>query len=321
MKKWTKITIHTTTDAEEDISFLLSELGIDAVEIEDLLEIPDEKQGGTFAELQPDRPQDDGKAMVHFYLAEDEDPDEVMGRVSAAIDEYRSFRPIEIGAIEVSVTEEEDWVNNWKEFFHSFTVGDIFVKPTWEEAPEDLSGKLLVQIDPGVAFGTGKHESTQLVIRQMPAYVKEGSRILDVGFGSGILSVIALKMGASHVTGTDIDEDCLGSVRENFTVNELSERDGDFYIGNLSTDPDLRETVGKETYDVVFANILADIIIGMAEPLYDTVKPGGVLITSGIIDFKQAEVREALRSVGFSIADEQEMGEWRSITARKEMKN
>ncbi len=314
---WTKITINTTSDAEEDISYMLSELGYDSVEIEDLTEIPDELQGGTFSELQPERPADDGRARIHFYVDESEDVDEVLEKVKAGLDEIKSYRDIQVGLIEIGTTEEEDWVNNWKEFFHSFTVGNIFVKPTWEELPEDIGDKLLIEIDPGVAFGTGRHESTQLVIMQLEKYLTPGCRVLDVGCGSGILSVIALKMGASHVAGTDIDPLCMEATAENLKVNGLSDADAAFYIGNLSEDEALRETVGKEAYDVVFANILADIIIEMAEALYGTVKPGGTLITSGIIDFKLEEVKEALQKAGFTVISETAMGEWRSVTAGK----
>ncbi len=314
---WTKITINTTSDAEEDISYMLSELGYDSVEIEDLTEIPDDQQGGTFLELQPDRPADDGRAKIHFYVDESEDVDEVMKKVKEGIDEIKSYRDIQVGLIEIGITEEEDWVNNWKEFFHSFSVGNIFVKPTWEELPPDIGDKILVEIDPGVAFGTGKHESTQLVINRMGEYLKEGCRVLDVGCGSGILSVIAFKMGASYVAGTDIDPFCIESTKENLKVNHLEDENYDFYVGNLSEDEALQDRVGKEAYDVVFANILADIIIGMAKALFDTVKPGGVLITSGIIDFKTEEVMEALKGVGFTIVSVHEMGEWRSVTAEK----
>ena len=315
--QWTKFTININESAEEDVSYLLSEMGIDSVEIEDLSPVPDDIQGGTFAELQPDRPEDNGRAKLHFYVDDTTDQDELLSELQEKLEELRGYRDIGLGEIEISVIKDEDYANNWKEFFHSFTVGNIFVKPTWEDAPLDLGGKTLVEIDPGMSFGTGKHESTQLIIEKMDKYLKEGDEILDVGCGSGILSIIALKTGAAHAVGTDIDPDCITSVYENFEVNRIPGKKGDFYTGNLIDDEALLNTVGRGRFPLVFANILADIIIAMAPALYEVTAKDGVIMTSGIIDFKEDEVDKALTDVGFKVMEHNSMGEWRSIIARK----
>ena len=198
-------------------------------------------------------------AIIHIYISPEANPAEA---VSFLEERFQAENiPYEIDR---DSCVEEDWINNWKQYFSSFTVGNLYIKPTWEETEEIHRDKLMIEIDPGVSFGTGKHETTQLCLLQMQKYLKKGDLLLDVGCGSGILSIAALKMGAAHVTGTDIDPDCIGSTRENMETNRLDLSLGDFYVGNLTTDRDLQETVGRERYDVVVANILADIIIPMA---------------------------------------------------------
>lgn len=318
--KWIKYTIHTTTEAEELVCAMLGENGIINVEIENSVPVLDgDKQGGFFAELQPDATEDDGTSRVSFYLEEDTDATKLLGVVRGELEDMRAYVHIGEGQITTEISDECDWRDNWKQFFSAFTIGNVYIKPTWEALPEDLGKKTLVEIDPGVSFGTGKHESTQLVIRQMEKYVKPQHFILDVGCGSGILSIVALKMGAAHVVGTDIDEDCIAASYENFAINHLSQERGEFYCGNLIDDGALQEKVGKERYDVVFANILADIIIPMAPMLENALKKDGYLITSGIIDFKEDEVKQALMDVGFEIVETNAQGEWRSVTAKKRL--
>lgn len=175
----------------------------------------------------------------------------------------------------------------------------------------------MIEIDPGVSFGTGKHETTQLCIRQLRKYMKSGDEVLDLGCGSGILSIVALKLGAGHVVGTDIDDVCLTSTYENFDVNHLDRSLGKFYCGNLIDDTDLQKQVGEECYDIVVANILADVIIPMAKVVPARMKPGAMFITSGIIDFKEEQVKEAILAAGLEIVEINHQGEWVNITARK----
>lgn len=317
--RWNKYTINTRSDVEELICAMLGELGITSVEIDNFIPVPDaDQQGGIFEELQPDLPEDDGSSRVSFYLEEtEEDAAEILKQVENALDDMRSYAEIGAGTITSEVSDEADWRDNWKAYFSSFSIGDIFIKPTWEDMPEDKADMTLVEIDPGVSFGTGKHESTQLVIRQLQKYLKAGDEVLDVGCGSGILSIVAAKLGAQHIVGTDIDADCITSSYENFDVNHLERSLADFYVGNLIDDSTLQENVGYEKYDAVVANILADIIIPMAPALAKTMKPGAIVITSGIIDFKEQEVADALKAVGLTIVESNAQGEWRNITARK----
>lgn len=314
--KWDKYTIDTTTEAEDFISMMLSENGIEGIEIEDNVPLTKEETGEMFIDFPPELPPDEGKSKVSFYLEAGEDHTETLKAVRIGLEQLRSMVEIGNGDIISSQTEDIDWINNWKQFFQSFYIDDILIKPTWEPLKEEDKNKFLIEIDPGISFGTGKHETTQLCIRQIRKYLKEGERVLDVGCGSGILSIAALKLGAGSVVGTDVDGDCITSTHENMTVNHLAENSGEFYVGNLIDDKAFQEKIGTG-YDLVVANILADIIIPMAPALYQCAKEQGVLITSGIIDFKENEVKEALEQAGFEILEVNHQGEWVNVTARK----
>lgn len=314
--KWDKYTIDTTTEAEDFISMMLSEIGIEGIEIEDNVPLTKEETGEMFIDFPPELPPDEGKSKVSFYLEAGEDHTETLKAVRIGLEQLRSMVEIGSGDITSSQTEDIDWINNWKQFFQSFYIDDILIKPTWEPLKEEDKNKFLIEIDPGISFGTGKHETTQLCIRQIRKYLKEGERVLDVGCGSGILSIAALKLGAGSVVGTDVDGDCITSTHENMTVNHLAENSGEFYVGNLIDDKAFQEKIGTG-YDLVVANILADIIIPMAPALYQCAKEQGVLITSGIIDFKENEVKEALEQAGFEILEVNHQGEWVNVTARK----
>lgn len=314
--KWDKYTIDTTTEAEDFISMMLSENGIEGIEIEDNVPLTKEETGEMFIDFPPELPPDEGKSKVSFYLEAGEDHTETLKAVRIGLEQLRSMVEIGSGDITSSQTEDIDWINNWKQFFQSFYIDDILIKPTWEPLKEEDKNKFLIEIDPGISFGTGKHETTQLCIRQIRKYLKEGERVLDVGCGSGILSIAALKLGAGSVVGTDVDGDCITSTHENMTVNHLAENSGEFYVGNLIDDKAFQEKIGTG-YDLVVVNILADIIIPMAPALYQCTKEQGVLITSGIIDFKENEVKEALEQAGFEILEVNHQGEWVNVTARK----
>lgn len=314
--KWDKYTIDTTTEAEDFISMMLSENGIEGIEIEDNVPLTKEETGEMFIDFPPELPPDEGKSKVSFYLEAGEDHTETLKAVRIGLEQLRSMVEIGSGDITSSQTEDIDWINNWKQFFQSFYIDDILIKPTWEPLKEEDKNKFLIEIDPGISFGTGKHETTQLCIRQIRKYLKEGGRVLDVGCGSGILSIAALKLGAGSVVGTDVDGDCITSTHENMTVNHLAENSGEFYVGNLIDDKAFQKKIGTG-YDLVVANILADIIIPMAPALYQCAKEQGVLITSGIIDFKENEVKEALEQAGFEILEVNHQGEWVNVTARK----
>lgn len=325
--KWKKYTIETTTAAEDFVSSMLSDLGIDGVEIEDKVPLGKEDMAKMFIDFLPELPPDDGVSLISFYLDAEEDHTEKLSQVEDGLKELRLFVEVGAGTVTESETEDQDWVNNWKAFFHAFTIEnavadgqeikDILIKPTWEELDPADADKILVEIDPGISFGTGKHETTQLCIRQLIKYMKQGDEVLDLGCGSGILSIVSLKLGAGHLTGTDVDEDCITSTYENFAVNHLTREQGDFYVGNLIDDTGLQEKVGTEKYDIVVANILADVIIPMAPVIPARLKEGGIFISSGIIDFKEQEVKKAIERAGMTILEINHQGEWVGITARK----
>lgn len=315
--KWDKYTIQTTTAAEDFISMMLDEIGIEGIEIEDNIPLTAEEQSGMFIDFPPELPPDDGSSRVSFYLDADEDHTELLKQVKTGLEDLRKMVDVGEGTITSDQTEDLDWINNWKQYFKSFYLDDILIKPTWEPLKDEDKDKFLIEIDPGISFGTGKHETTQLCIHQLRKYMKEGDMVLDVGCGSGILSIAALKLGAGHVVGTDIDENCMTSTYENMEVNHLERSLGEFYVGNLIDDTNLQETVGTQKYDIVVANILADVIIPMAPVIPARLKKDGIFITSGIIDFKENEVKEAIEQAGFEVLEINHQGEWVNITARK----
>ena len=204
--KWTKFTLKTTTAAVDLIGSMLDDIGIEGIEIEDHVPLSAEDTKGMFIDILPELPPDDGTAMVSFYLEDPAGAEGILRQVEEGLEDLRQFVDVGEGTLVMSETEDKDWINNWKQYFKPFTVDDILIKPTWEKVPQEHKDKLLIQIDPGTAFGTGMHETTQLCIRQLSRYVKEGTRVLDVGTGSGILGIAALKLGAKQVFGTDLDE-------------------------------------------------------------------------------------------------------------------
>lgn len=328
--KWKKYTIETTTAAEDFISSMLNDLGIEGIEVEDNVPLTEADTAKMFIDFLPELPPDEGNSRVSFYLDPADENEEKLAQVKAELEELRLFVEVGAGTITESETEDVDWINNWKEFFHSFTIEntvedadgnpvhrDILIKPTWEELEESDSDKILIEIDPGISFGTGKHETTQLCIRQLIKYMKPGDEVLDLGCGSGILSIVSLKLGAGHLVGTDVDDDCITSTYDNFAVNHLDRSLGDFYVGNLIDDTELQEKVGTDRYDIVVANILADVIIPMAPVVPDRLKDNGIFITSGIIDFKEQEVAAAIEAAGMKVLEIHHQGEWVGITAQK----
>ena len=199
--KWNKFRLKTTTAAEEIVSSALMDLGIQGVEIEDKIPLTQADKEQMFVDILPQTEEDDGVAYITFYLEEEDDKEEMLKRVRAELAELSAFVDVGEAVIEESQTEDVDWVNNWKQYFHQFTVDDVLIIPSWEDVKPEDEDKLIIHIDPGTAFGTGMHETTQLCIRQLKKNVKPGMRILDVGCGSGILGMLALKFGAGYCVG------------------------------------------------------------------------------------------------------------------------
>lgn len=315
--KWNKYTLKTTTEAEDIVIATLAEVGIQGVEIEDKQPLTEEDKEQMFVDIMPIMGEDDGIAYLSFYLEPDEDNEGILARAKEELEDLRSFMDIGEATITASETEDKDWINNWKQYFKQFYVDDILIIPSWEEVKEEDKDKLIIHIDPGTAFGTGMHETTQLCIRQLRKHVKTGDEILDVGTGSGILSILALKFGAGHALGTDLDPCAVPAVEENKEVNDIPKEAFDMLIGNIIDDKAVQDRAGYEKYDIVAANILADVLIPLTPVIVNQMKPGAVYITSGILDVKEEVVKEAVEAAGLTVLEITHQGEWVSITAQK----
>ena len=316
--KWNRFTIKTKTEAEDMIICTLAEIGVEGAEIQDHQPLTEEDKAQMFVDIMPEGPEDDGIAYLNFYLEEDADKESILRDVRNALEELRTFMDIGEGTIEESQTEDKDWINNWKEFFHQFYVDDILIVPSWEEVAEEDKDKMILHIDPGTAFGTGMHETTQLVIRQLKKYVTRGSEILDVGTGSGILGITALKLGAGHVVGTDLDPCAVSAVQDNKEANQIEDDTFDMMFGNIIDDVEVQNEVGYERYYIVAANILADVLVPLTPVIVHQMKKGAYYITSGILDVKEEVVREAVEKAGLTLVEVTKQGEWVCVTARKD---
>ena len=317
--KWNKFTLKTRSEVEAIVISTLADVGIEGVEIQDKQPLTESDKQQMFVDIMPDIPDDDGIAYLNFYLDVDEDKEKVLADVRAALAEMQEFLDLGECTITESETEDKDWINNWKQYFKQFYVDDILIIPSWEEVKPEDRDKMIIHIDPGTAFGTGMHETTQLCIRQLKKYVTKDTELLDVGTGSGILSIIALKLGARHAVGTDLDPCAVPAVEENKEVNEIPVEAFDMMIGNIIDDKEVQDKVGYEKYDIVTANILADVLVPLTPVIVHQMKPGAVYITSGILDVKEEVVKEAVVAAGLEVVEVTHQGEWVSVTARKPM--
>ena len=316
--KWNRFTVKTKTEAEDIVISTLAEVGIEGVEIQDKQPLTEEDKAQMFVDIMPEGPADDGVAYLNFYLEEDADKDAILKDVREALDDLKNFMDIGEATIEESQTEDKDWINNWKQYFHQFYVDDILIVPSWEEVKAEDKDKMILHIDPGTAFGTGMHETTQLVIRQLKKYVTPDTEMLDVGTGSGILGIVALKLGAKHVLGTDLDQCAVPAVAENKEANQIVDETFDMVIGNIIDDKAIQDQAGYEKYDIVTANILADVLIPLTPVIVNQMKKGAYYITSGILDVKEEVVVEAVKAAGLTVVEVTHQGEWVSVTARKD---
>ncbi len=323
--KWTRIRIKTTTEAEDIIISDLYDIGLEGAQIEDKIPLSPIEKEQMFVDILPESEPDDGVAYLSFYIEEDSekasDIDGTVKEVKSVLESVREYMDIGEGAITVDETEDLDWINNWKKYFHQFMIDDLLVIPSWEEVPVDTDAQMILHIDPGTAFGTGMHETTKLCIQAMKSHLKAGDKILDVGTGSGILSILALMYGAGYCVGTDLDRCTIEAVRENKEVNGIREEDFDLIIGNIIDDAETQAEVtaklGGEGADIVMANILAPVLIALAPVIPGFMKKGGVLISSGIIEGKEDEVADAYRAAGLEVKEIASLGEWRRVVAVK----
>lgn len=326
--KWTKFQIKTITDAEDIIISTLYDIGLEGAQIEDKVPLTAWEKEQMFVDILPDCPEDDGVAFLSFFVEEQEDGSLVVNgettdaasieaMVRAELDDLSQWMDIGEGTITVGETEDIDWINNWKQYFHQFYIDDILVIPSWEDIKVEDQDKMVLHIDPGTAFGTGMHETTQLCIRQLRKFITPETVLLDVGTGSGILGILSLMFGAKSVVGTDLDPCAVPAVAENIEANGVNPDAFTMMIGNIITEKEIQNQVGYECYDIVVANILADVLVPLTPVIVNQMKKGGIYITSGIIDDKEQTVVDAVKAAGLEVLEVTYQGEWVSVTARK----
>lgn len=335
--KWLRFRIKTITEAEDILISSLYDIGLEGAQIEDKIPLSAWEKEQMFVDIFPDQPEDDGIAYLSFFLEEKEGDEmaegsrypillsgdeevtaeEILTRAYAVLEEVKEFMEIGEGSITLEETEDLDWINNWKQYFHQFTIDDVLVIPSWEEVEEQDQDKIILHIDPGTAFGTGMHDTTQLCIRQLRKYITPETVLLDVGTGSGILAILSLMFGAKKAVGTDLDPCAAEAVKENMAVNGIAWDDFSMMIGNIITDKQVQDQVGYERYDIVVANILAEVLVELTPVIVNQLKKGGIYITSGIIDDKEDTVISVVKAAGLEVLDVTYQGEWVSVTARK----
>ncbi|MGF7003919.1 ribosomal protein L11 methyltransferase [Lachnospiraceae bacterium PFB1-21] len=313
--KWKKYRLETTTVAEDLVSAILAELGVEGVEIEDKIPLSEEEMAEMFINIGPTIEPDDGKAYVSFYLDSEADSVAILDVLMAELKSFEEVMDLGSLKLEESLTQDEDWINNWKVYFHSFAIDDVLITPSWEKTYDHKNYRHVIEIDPGTAFGTGKHETTNLCIRALKDYVKPGMQMLDIGIGSGILGLMALKFGAAKVIGTDLDEQALHVTKENMEKNHIPEEDYEVLIGNLIDDEQLLEYVKTKEYQIITANIIAEVLVEMMPRVKELLAPGGIYITSGILNEKEELVSTAIRANGMKILEVNHQGEWTLIVA------
>lgn len=316
--KWKKLTIETTTQATDMLSYELGELGIEGIEVEDHVPLSEDDRKTMYVDLLPDEiAPDDGTARISCYLDEDVDLKLLAKQIEEKLNEISAYLPVGTGMITFDETEDKDWINNWKQYFKPFRLDDnIVIKPTWETLEEVKADDIIIQIDPGTAFGTGSHETTKLCITQLKKHIKDDTKLLDAGCGSGILSIIALKLGVKYAVGLDIDPNAVSATKENMAINEITDKELKVILGNILEDDKLKEDIGYGCYDIIVANILADVICPLSAIVTPHLKPDGIFITSGIINTKEEEVKAALVANNFELMETTRMGDWVSITAK-----
>ena len=320
--KWTRIRIKTITDAEDIIISELYDLGLEGAQIEDKVPLTAWEKEQMFVDILPESQADDGIAYLSFFVEEGSDLDieQTVSEVKDALDGLRQFMDIGEGSIEVDETEDLDWINNWKQYFHQFYIDDLLVIPSWEEVSKEDEDRMILRIDPGTAFGTGLHDTTQLCVKQMKKYITQESEVLDVGTGSGILAILAIMYGAKHAFGTDLDPCAVNAVKDNMEKNSIDPDRFEMIIGNIIDDKSVQDRAGYECYDIVLANILAGVLVDLTPVIVSQMKKGAVYITSGIINDgdKEHQVKDAMEKAGLKVIDVSYQGEWVSVTGKKE---
>ncbi|NYB74311.1 50S ribosomal protein L11 methyltransferase [Sedimentibacter hydroxybenzoicus DSM 7310] len=319
---WTEVTIYTTTNGIEIINGALINLGINDAVIEDASVFEDFLHNDTLNWDYYDEDLANMKSCescIKVYLADNNQGKHLFKEIEKFVESLKEeYKDIDFGRldIETQILNDEDWANNWKQYFKPFTVSDkIIIKPTWEEFNEPDEDKIILEIDPGMSFGTGQHHTTRLCIEQMIKYMEKDMEVLDMGCGSGILSIASLLLGAKKAAGIDIDENAVKTAKENAALNNIFEDRFSVYCGDVTEDEDLQRKIGFNRYDMIAVNIIAQIIMGMSPTFPKFLKKGGLIIASGVIKKYVDDVVKDFELLGFRILEINDSEEWVSITA------
>jgi len=319
---WIEVSIYTTTNGIEIINGALMQLGVNDAVIEDASVFQDFLDSKTLnwdyydeglAKMQ------NCESCIKIYLADNNQGNETLKELYKIIDSFKNEESeIDFGRLEIVLKklDDQDWANNWKQYFKPFIIADrIIIKPSWEEYKECTDGKIILEIDPGMSFGTGQHFTTRLCIEQIEKHLTEGIEVLDMGCGSGILSIAAILLGAKSCVGVDIDENAVRIAKENAELNNIFDDRFTLFAGNVTEDEKLQNEIGYNKYDMIVINIIADIIIGMSSNFPKFLKKGGIVIASGIIKKYLQDIINNFESLGFEIKEINEREDWVSVTA------
>lgn len=344
--KWIQYKIHTTTNDVELLGEILYEFGIQGFEITDHIPPTPQEERLMFTDIPADREEDDGKAVITFYTEGDNpesereffstgsslrddacttaapiyDPENLIASLKKRIGEMSLYAPLTQPDITYHIQDDSQWKDKWKENFQAFRVApQLIVKPVWEDTPDFATeNDVIIQIDPGSAFGTGTHETTKLCMISLKNHIHPHTKILDAGCGSGILAISALLSGAESAFCLDIDPAAVSGTKQNAALNQIDENRMTVMQGNILTDADQIQSMTTEPFDVAVANILADVIIPLTGVIRPFLKESGIFISSGILSEKADDVKAALKENHFTILEENTLGEWVSFVAQKE---
>lgn len=308
--KWVEIKIVTTEEASDAVSEMLTSIGAGGVSIEDPNEIRRQLESpGSLDYADEDFLNSlTEDVTIKAYFPSVTFGEGLVGLIKEKLSFISSFLDIGSGYSGMSEVDDEDWATAWKKYYKPFGISErMVVKPSWEDY-KAKEGETIIELDPGMAFGTGTHETTRLCAQMLEKYIKPGDRVIDLGCGSGILSIIAVKLGAEHVQAADIDEVAVKVTRENCAINGVA--------GKVTAIRGILDDLEKQKADVMAANIIADVIAGISPKVQDYVKEGGYLITSGIIKERKEEIIERYKALGYVVAESIELGEWVAIVFR-----
>ncbi|ENA2721069.1 50S ribosomal protein L11 methyltransferase [Listeria monocytogenes] len=310
--EWSEVEVHTTNEAVEPVANVLTEFGAAGVSIEDVADFLREREdkfGEIYALRREDYPED-GVIIKAYFLKTTEFVEQIP-EIEQTLKNLSTF-DIPLGNFQfvVNDVDDEEWATAWKKYYHPVQITDrITIVPSWESYTPSTN-EIIIELDPGMAFGTGTHPTTQLCIRALSDYLQPGDEVIDVGTGSGVLSIASAKLGAKSILATDLDEIATRAAEENITLNKTE------HIITVKQN-NLLQDINKTDVDIVVANILAEVILLFPEDVYRALKPGGIFIASGIIEDKAKVVEEALKKAGLVIEKMEQQGDWVAIISKR----